>query len=166
MPHSFPEPGLPIVFLDVLRQELKRKGKELITKTLSTSEPPSSLVPGKQGGPFSSIDLTFPCHTPLFLKTLSLMLSSPFDLDSSCRPPNNILPSPCVVGTLTLGIEERVRPAKVNNPLWTFAPKPVFCSCLWFQVIHWAHISLFSCHPGIGQTIFIIIQHFVRRRSK
>ena len=89
-------------------------------------------------------------------------LSRLFDPSSAPRSPSNILPPSCVVGAITWGIEKKVRQANVNcqvpdgcPPNRLFVP-----ALLRSQVIHWAHTSRVSCHPGVRQTLFFIRQRF------
>ncbi|XP_065821877.1 uncharacterized protein lrfn4b [Labrus bergylta] len=89
-------------------------------------------------------------------------LSRLFDQNTATRPPYNILPSSCVVGAVTWGIEGRVNKANANTQVPNNCPPnrlfvPV---SLRSQVIHWAHTSRFSCHPGILRTSFIVRQRF------
>ena len=89
-------------------------------------------------------------------------LSRLFKPDSSLKSPGGILLLSCTIGVVTWGIEEKVRQANIDivaadscpqNRL--FVPVPL-CS----QVIHWAHTSLLSCHPGVKRTCFVIKQRF------
>ena len=89
-------------------------------------------------------------------------LSRLFDPSSAPRSPSNILPPSCVVGAITWGIEKKVRQANVNcqvpdgcPPNRLFVP-----ALLRSQVIHWAHTSRVSCHPGVRRTLFFIKQRF------
>ena len=89
-------------------------------------------------------------------------LSRLFDPESSTKPPSFILPPPCTVAAVTWGIGEKVRQATSNTVVPNGCPQnrlfvPVF---LWTQVIHWAHTSLLSCHPGIHRTCFMVKQRF------
>lgn len=61
------------------------------------------------------------------------------DWNSSC----------CVVGAVTRGTEERVKRANAHTP----APDDCPLNRLFIPVpLHWAHSSLFSCHPRIRRT--------------
>ena len=89
-------------------------------------------------------------------------LSCLFDPNSDPKSPSYILPPSCLVGAVTWGIEERVRQACANvQVLAGCPPNRLFVpSFLHSQVIHWAHSSLLSCHPGIKWTLFMIKQRF------
>lgn len=89
-------------------------------------------------------------------------LSRLFDPDSLPKEPGTILPSTCLVGAVIWEVEERVRQALVNSPVPVGCPPnrlfvpPEFRG----QVIHWAHSSSFTCHPGIKRTTFVASQRF------
>ena len=89
-------------------------------------------------------------------------LSRLFDPDSAPRLPSYILPPSCVVGAVTWGIEQRVREANINCHVPDGCPpNRLFVSVpLRSQVIHWAHTSRVSCHPGIRRTLFVVRQRF------
>ena len=89
-------------------------------------------------------------------------LSRMFDPDSSPKTLSTILPSSCVVGAVTWAIERRVKEASANTPAPAGCPlNRLFVPVtLRPQVIHWAHTSRVSCHPGTARTIFIIKQRF------
>uniref|UniRef100_A0AAQ4R0Q4 Gypsy retrotransposon integrase-like protein 1 n=1 Tax=Gasterosteus aculeatus aculeatus TaxID=481459 RepID=A0AAQ4R0Q4_GASAC len=61
-------------------------------------------------------------------------LSRLFSPESVARAPEPILPLNCVVGAVIWPIESKV--------------------------IHWAHSSLLTCHPGVRRTMFAITQRF------
>lgn len=89
-------------------------------------------------------------------------LSRLFDPDSVSKSPSHILPPSCVVGAVTWGVEKRVREAIAlaevpdGCPLNRLFVPVSLCS----QVIHWAHTSRISCHPGVQWTVFILRQRF------
>uniref|UniRef100_A0AAQ4QLT0 Gypsy retrotransposon integrase-like protein 1 n=1 Tax=Gasterosteus aculeatus aculeatus TaxID=481459 RepID=A0AAQ4QLT0_GASAC len=89
-------------------------------------------------------------------------LSRLFDPGSAPRSPSTILPPSCVVGAVTWAIEQRVRQANVNGQVPDGCPpNRLFVSIpLRPQVIHWAHTSRVSCHPGIRRTLFVVKQRF------
>ena len=89
-------------------------------------------------------------------------LSRLFDPSFAPRSPSTILPPSCVIGAVTWWIEKEVRRANVNcqvpegwPPNRLFVPVP-----LRSQVVHWAHTSLVSCHPGVRRTLFVARQRF------
>ncbi|XP_029292890.1 uncharacterized protein LOC115011797 [Cottoperca gobio] len=65
-------------------------------------------------------------------------LSCLFDPNPTPRLPSFVMPPSRVVGAVTWAIEEKLCP----------------------QVIHWAHTSFVSCHPGVRKTLFVIRQWF------
>lgn len=85
-----------------------------------------------------------------------------YDPEPAAIEPEAILPPSCVVGAVTWQIEKEVKQANGE------APPP--CGCLANrlfvptnlrpQVIHWAHSSLLSCHPGVWRTMFTISRRF------
>ena len=89
-------------------------------------------------------------------------LSRLYDPEPVAKEPEPILPLTCVVGAVTWQIENEVKQANGE------APPP--CGCpenrlfvpvdLRPQVIHWAHTSLLSCHPGVRRTMFAISRRF------
>ena len=89
-------------------------------------------------------------------------LSRLFDPCSDPGPPTNILAPSCVVGAVTWGIEERVRQGNAGNLTPDGCPpnRLFVSSPLRSQVIHWAHTSRLSCHPGVRRTLFVVRQRF------
>uniref|UniRef100_A0A8C9ZTG8 Gypsy retrotransposon integrase-like protein 1 n=1 Tax=Sander lucioperca TaxID=283035 RepID=A0A8C9ZTG8_SANLU len=89
-------------------------------------------------------------------------LSRLFDTDSLPKSDETILPGSCVVGAVSWEVEERVKRATIDLPV------PVGCplnrlfvpSELRSQVVHWAHSSMLSCHPGVKRTVFVVRQRF------
>uniref|UniRef100_A0A671TP74 Gypsy retrotransposon integrase-like protein 1 n=1 Tax=Sparus aurata TaxID=8175 RepID=A0A671TP74_SPAAU len=89
-------------------------------------------------------------------------LSRLFDPEPKAKEPETILPLTCVVGAVTWPIETEVKQANGG------APSPSGCPDnrlfvppeLRPQVIHWAHTSLLSCHPGVRRTMFVISRRF------
>ena len=84
----------------------------------------------------------------------------------SCEPvakePQTILPLNCVVGAVSWQIESDVQQANGVSP----APSGCPCNRLFVpvslrsKVIHWAHTSMLTCHPGVKRTMFVIKQRF------
>lgn len=72
------------------------------------------------------------------------------------------MPPSCTVGAVIWEIEERVRQATYNTIIPNGCPQNWLCVSvsLCSQVIHWAHISLLSCHPVVRRTCFIIKNDF------
>uniref|UniRef100_A0A8D0CYT6 Gypsy retrotransposon integrase-like protein 1 n=1 Tax=Sander lucioperca TaxID=283035 RepID=A0A8D0CYT6_SANLU len=89
-------------------------------------------------------------------------LSRLFDTDSLPKSVETILPGSCVIGAVSWEVEERVKRATIDLPV------PVGCppnrlfvpSELRSQVVHWAHSSMLSCHPGVKRTVFVVRQRF------
>ena len=46
------------------------------------------------------------------------------------------------------------------EPLHLVAVPTTACMSPLTQVIHWAHTSLLSCHPGVKRTMFVISRRF------
>ena len=89
-------------------------------------------------------------------------LSRIYSPDPSPEVPSNILPSSCMVGAVTWGIEGKVLRANANvTPPRGCPPNRLFVPPdLRSQVIHWAHTSLIACHPGSRRTLFVAKQRF------
>ena len=75
---------------------------------------------------------------------------------------DTILPSPCVVASLTWEIEERVRAATEGQPGPSACPTGclVVPAALRSEVLQWAHASRLTCHPGIQRTRDVLLQRF------
>lgn len=73
-----------------------------------------------------------------------------------------ILPSPCVVASLTWEIEERVRNSTEGEAGPSACPpdRLYVPAALRSDVLQWAHASKFSCHPGIQRTRDVVQQRF------
>uniref|UniRef100_A0A672Z804 Gypsy retrotransposon integrase-like protein 1 n=1 Tax=Sphaeramia orbicularis TaxID=375764 RepID=A0A672Z804_9TELE len=89
-------------------------------------------------------------------------LSRRFPPTKSVSEPVTILPGSCVVGAFHWSIEKTVIEALKDCDVPVGVPPgrlfvPV---CVHPQVIHWAHTSKMSCHPGVQSTMFVIRQHF------
>ena len=89
-------------------------------------------------------------------------LSRIYDPEPVAKEPEPILPLNCVVGVVTWQIEQEVKQANGETPPPSGCPEhrlfvPVD---LRPQVIHWAHTSLLTCHPGVRRTMFAISQRF------
>ena len=71
--------------------------------------------------------------------------------EDSDEKPESILPTSCLVATLTWDIEERVRAATEGQP----GPSSCPSNCLFVppalrsDVLLWAHSSKLFCHPGV-----------------
>ena len=89
-------------------------------------------------------------------------LSRLFDPEPEAKEPETILPLSRVVGAVTWPIETEVKRANGGAP----APRGCPANRLFVpvklrpQVIHWAHTSLLSCHPGVKRTVFVISRRF------
>ena len=89
-------------------------------------------------------------------------LSRLFDPVPSFKEPEPIIPLNRVVGALTWQVEKEVIRANGGAP----APRGCPPNRLFVQeaerpqVIHWAHTSLLTCHPGVKRTMFIVKQRF------
>ena len=89
-------------------------------------------------------------------------LSRLFSPEPVATDPEPILPLIRVVGLVSWHIEAEVKQANGETPPPSGCPEnrlyvPVD---LRPQVIHWAHSSLLTCHPGVRRTIFAITQRF------
>ena len=89
-------------------------------------------------------------------------LSRLFDPEPVAKDPETILPLTCVVGALTWQIENEVKQANgdVRSPSGCPENRLFVPVELRPQVIHWAHTSLLSCHPGVRRTMFAISRRF------
>uniref|UniRef100_A0A673BEJ7 Gypsy retrotransposon integrase-like protein 1 n=1 Tax=Sphaeramia orbicularis TaxID=375764 RepID=A0A673BEJ7_9TELE len=89
-------------------------------------------------------------------------LSRRFSPAKSVSEPVTILPDSCVVGAFLWSIEKTVIDALKDCDVPVGVPPgrlfvPV---CVRPQVIHWAHTSKMTCHPGVRRTMFVIKQRF------
>ena len=75
-----------------------------------------------------------------------------FGPEPKTKQAETILPLNCVVGAVTWPMENKVKQANGGAPYVPAELRP--------QVIHWAHTSLLSCHPGVKQTMYVISQRF------
>ena len=89
-------------------------------------------------------------------------LSRLFDPEPVAKDTETILPLTCVVGALTWQIENEVKQANgdVRSPSGCPENRLFVPVELRPQVIHWAHTSLLSCHPGVRRTMFAISRRF------
>lgn len=73
-----------------------------------------------------------------------------------------ILPKTCVVGAVIWEVKEQVRQGLGEVDVVADCPpnRLFVIPRLHFTVIHWAHVSPFSSHPGIKRTLFVIQQRF------
>lgn len=83
---------------------------------------------------------------------LSRQISSPVEASEKDEA---ILPSVCIIGSLTWEIESLIRDAKREEPdpgtdplNWLYVPSAVRS-----KVIQWAHSGKFSCSPGKNHTV-------------
>lgn len=89
-------------------------------------------------------------------------LSRLYDTVPLAKQPETILPLNRVVGAVSWQIESDVEQANAVSP----APRGCPCNRLFVpvslrsKVIHWAHTSLLTCHPGVKRTMFVIRQWF------
>ena len=89
-------------------------------------------------------------------------LSRLYDPEPAAKEPEHILPLNSVVGGVSWQIESEVKSANGVSPAPSGCPQdrlfvPV---SLRPQVIHWAHTSVLTCHPGVRRTVFFIKQRF------
>ena len=89
-------------------------------------------------------------------------LSRVFDPEPTAKEPEPILPLNCVVGAVSWQIESEVMQAYGVNPAPSGCPvnRLFVLVSMRPQVIHWAHTSLLTCHPGVKRTRFVISQRF------
>ncbi|XP_070401394.1 uncharacterized protein [Nothobranchius furzeri] len=78
------------------------------------------------------------------------------------NPPSTILPSNCVVGSVTWEIREQVLEALKTDPGPDNGPpgKLFVPQSVRGKVIHWAHAGRFSLHPGVARTVALIKRTF------
>ena len=83
------------------------------------------------------------------------ILSRLFNPEPETKQTETILPLNCVVGAVTWPIENEVKQANGG----ALSPHSCLINHLFVpaelhpQVIHWAHTSLLSCHPGVKRTM-------------
>ncbi|KAI3375755.1 hypothetical protein L3Q82_004053 [Scortum barcoo] len=89
-------------------------------------------------------------------------LSCLYEPELAAREPEPILPLDRVVGAVSWWIEKDVQQASQGVPVPEDCPhNRLFVPEAWrSQVIHWAHASLLTCHPGIKRTVFVVQQRF------
>uniref|UniRef100_A0A8C7WWZ3 Gypsy retrotransposon integrase-like protein 1 n=1 Tax=Oryzias sinensis TaxID=183150 RepID=A0A8C7WWZ3_9TELE len=89
-------------------------------------------------------------------------LSRRFDPAPVAKTPESILPLSCVVGAVSWQIESEVKQANSGVQMPSGCPKNrLFVpQSLRSRVIHWAHASLLSCHPGVRRTMHAISRRF------
>ena len=82
-------------------------------------------------------------------------LSRLFSAEGNGQSDSTILPLSCVVGAVSWEVEAQVLQANVNNPPPAGCPpnRLFVPNHLHSQVIHWAHASRLSCHPGVKRTL-------------
>uniref|UniRef100_A0A674PMU1 Gypsy retrotransposon integrase-like protein 1 n=1 Tax=Takifugu rubripes TaxID=31033 RepID=A0A674PMU1_TAKRU len=88
-------------------------------------------------------------------------LSRQFASEPGEMDPDPILPLSCILGAASWQVEERVREAQQS------APDPGGCPpnrlfvpvAVRSEVLHWAHSSRLTCHPGVNRSL-----HFLRQR--
>ncbi|KAI3373891.1 hypothetical protein L3Q82_022460, partial [Scortum barcoo] len=86
------------------------------------------------------------------------VLSRLYEPEPATKEPETILPPDRVVGAVIWHIEKEVQRASQGVPAPEGCPRnQLFVpKALHSQVIHWAHTSLFTCHPGAKRTVFVI----------
>ena len=101
-------------------------------------------------------------YRPGTLNTKPDALSRLFDPEPVAKDPEPILPLHRVVGAVTWQIESEVKQANGEHPPPSGCPdNRLFVPVnLRPQVIHWAHTSLLTCHPGVKRTMFMVSQRF------
>ncbi len=88
-------------------------------------------------------------------------LSRLYFSDTSSTP-DPILPPERVIAQLSWGIEKTVREAHQQQPDPANGP----ANCLFVpdsvrsRLLHWAHSSRFTCHPGANRTTTLLKRHF------
>uniref|UniRef100_A0A3B3H296 Gypsy retrotransposon integrase-like protein 1 n=1 Tax=Oryzias latipes TaxID=8090 RepID=A0A3B3H296_ORYLA len=89
-------------------------------------------------------------------------LSRQFDPAPVAKEPEPILPLTCVVGAVSWQIESEVMQANsgVQTPSGCPRNRLFVPPTLRSRVIHWAHTSLLSCHPGVRRTMHAISRRF------
>jgi len=68
-----------------------------------------------------------------------------------------------MVGAFFWQVESDVKQANMLNPATSECPNNLLFVPVSFhsKVIHWAHTSVLSCHPGVKRTMFRIKQFLV-----
>ncbi len=76
--------------------------------------------------------------------------------------PSSILPTTCFLGAVSWEIEAKVKRANQMTTVPAGGPpnRLYVTPELRGKVIHWAHTSMISCHPGVQRTIFRIQERF------
>lgn len=89
-------------------------------------------------------------------------LSRLYDPEPLAVEPKTILPLNRVIGAFSWQVESDVKEANVMNPAPSECPNNLLFvpEALHSKVIHWAHSSVLSCHPGVARTMFRIQQRF------
>lgn len=89
-------------------------------------------------------------------------LSRLFNPEPTAKKPEPMLPPHRVVGAVTWQIESEVKRSNGENPTPSGCPvnRLFVPATMRPQVIHWAHTSKLTCHPGIRRTIYAIRQRF------
>ena len=90
------------------------------------------------------------------------VLSRLYDPEPVAKEPESILPPNRVVGAVSWPIESVVKQANGETPApWGCPRNRLFVPVsVRSQVIHWAHTSMLTCHPGVKRTTFMIKQRF------
>lgn len=101
-------------------------------------------------------------YRPGSQNTKSDALSRLFNPEPVAKEPEPILPLNRVVGAVTWQIETEVKRANGGDPTPSGCPvNRLFVPIdMRPQVIHWAHTSLLTCHPGVKRTMHAISQRF------
>ena len=135
----------------------------LITRTWNTSEKLRDLTLIRPGGRsfFNRFSFTL-SYRPGSRNVKPDALSRLFDPEPVAKEPETILPLTCVVGAVTWQIENEIKQANGEAPPPSGCPENLLFVPVELrpQVIHWAHTSLLSCHPGVRRTMFAISRRF------
>ena len=89
-------------------------------------------------------------------------LSRQYQPDALSSQPENILPSTCVIRSVTWEVEEKVKRSLTEHPAPSSCPSGrLFVSAsLRSQVLQWGHSSRLACHPGVRRTLALLRQRF------
>jgi transposase InsO family protein len=89
-------------------------------------------------------------------------LSRQYQPDALSSQPENILPSTCVIRSVTWEVEEKVKRSLTEHPAPSSCPSGrLFVSAsLRSQVLQWGHSSRLACHPGVRRNLALLRQRF------
>ncbi|XP_031415817.1 uncharacterized protein LOC116218392 [Clupea harengus] len=120
-------------------------------------------MPVRPGGPcFFLTVLTSLCLFAQVPKTESQTLSPASSVLLRCCAAETILPTRCLVGAVSWGIERRVQRALQKES----SPEDCPTNCLFVprsvrsEVLQWGHSSSLACHAGIRRTMACLRQRF------